>query len=565
MPPAILGHGAGQGSTTLAAASAFDSTGATGLYVFVGYFAPGPIVVSDTYGNTWTLEHTAAGVANIAVYSCSSPTTGSGHVVQVSSGSPTYPVIFALAASGTAGYSFTAFSDAQTSGASTIAPGALTPSASNALLLYALASGGGGASVDIGTGLDTEGFIGGTSFAGMSAYAMLATPSSWNPTFSYSPAYSTAVIGVLQPSSLANGISVDSAAQFVITASQPAVSVDAAAQFVITASQPAVSVDAAAQFVVTDKRPALSIDYAAQFVVLRAVHSYTASLSDSISGTDGYSAAREVHGTLSDSLTTADSFSFATPGAGSITDTSAVVDSYSAVLLPAPPSAPAVSIDDYLELVTSEHRTRARFIETVKLVCQGHVDNIWAVLSLSTAFDLDTAVGSQLDVVGEWVGVSRFVPEPLVGVYFSLDSAPLGLDLGYLQGPYDPTQGLVELNDATFRLLLRARIASNNWDGTIPSAMRALLTLFANSETPGAQIFIQDDGGMRMTFAAAGQPPGAAFLSILANGLLGLKPSGVGADYIQTSVASAPLFGLDVSNGYIDGLDVGALGVVIIP
>ncbi|MGC7970039.1 DUF2612 domain-containing protein, partial [Salmonella enterica] len=68
-------------------------------------------------------------------------------------------------------------------------------------------------------------------------------------------------------------------------------------------------------------------------------------------------------------------------------------------------------------------------------------------------FDLDQAIGVQLDAVGEWVGISRNITVPLAGVYFSFDIAGLGFDQGVWKGPFDPDTGLTTLDDDTYRLL----------------------------------------------------------------------------------------------------------------
>lgn len=220
-------------------------------------------------------------------------------------------------------------------------------------------------------------------------------------------------------------------------------------------------------------------------------------------------------------------------------------------------------VTDYTNLITSEHNQAPNFVATVALIAQAFVDQQNVALSLPGLYDLDVAVGAQLDAVGLWVGVSRFVSEPLTGVYFELDSDPLGLDRGYLEGPFDPPDGLVSLDDDTYRILIRARIIANHWDGTIANAMPALTELFLNSATPDALIFIQDNMDMSMTFAISGQSPGAAVLGLLATNALGIKPATVRVNYTQTSVYGGPIFGLDMENAYVSGLDVGALGIAI--
>jgi hypothetical protein len=84
-------------------------------------------------------------------------------------------------------------------------------------------------------------------------------------------------------------------------------------------------------------------------------------------------------------------------------------------------------------------------------------------------FDLDQAAGDQLDIIGLWVGVGRRVKTPPIGVYFSLDIVSVGFDQGVWQGPFDPSMGITLLDDDTYRLLIRAKIGANHWDGTLAS------------------------------------------------------------------------------------------------
>jgi hypothetical protein len=153
------------------------------------------------------------------------------------------------------------------------------------------------------------------------------------------------------------------------------------------------------------------------------------------------------------------------------------------------------SASDYTSLITSEHSGKPNFSAMVAAVAQCFADQINVMQSIPAAFDLDTAVGVQLDAVGLWAGITRQLKLPL-NVYFSLDTANLGFDQGSWQGPFDPSAGLVSLDDATFRTLIRAKIAANSWDGTIPGAAAAYSNLFNGS---GSYIFIQDNMDMTMT------------------------------------------------------------------
>jgi hypothetical protein len=135
-------------------------------------------------------------------------------------------------------------------------------------------------------------------------------------------------------------------------------------------------------------------------------------------------------------------------------------------------------VTDYTGLVTSEHADKPNFMAMVGGVAQAFVDIQNQLSATPPAFDLDSAVGVQLDAVGLWVGVTRNVSTPLTGVYFSLDTVGLGFDQGVWQGPFDPTTGVVSLDDDTYRLLIRAKIGANSWDGTLGTSAAILNTIF---------------------------------------------------------------------------------------
>jgi len=215
-------------------------------------------------------------------------------------------------------------------------------------------------------------------------------------------------------------------------------------------------------------------------------------------------------------------------------------------------------ITPWLKLVTSQHANKPNFMAMLSMVLQPLADIIEVAKSMPGLFDLDDAVGDQLDKVGIWVGVTRDIDVPLSGVYFALDTAGVGLDEGTLKGPFDPTAGLVVLADEQFRTLIRARIAANHWDGTIPGAYRIWDTLFAST---GFSILIQDGGDGSFIMALTGGVPDAVTAALFTGGFLALKPAGFGVSfYIVPAIADAPYFGLDIENSAIAGLDVGTFG-----
>ena len=93
-----------------------------------------------------------------------------------------------------------------------------------------------------------------------------------------------------------------------------------------------------------------------------------------------------------------------------------------------------MSADDYLALITSEHRHRPKF-EAVVAGLAGPFVEMQAMLErMRTLHDIDTATGVHLDRAGDWSGRSRYVAIPLENVYFSWGVEGLGWNEGYWKG-----------------------------------------------------------------------------------------------------------------------------------
>ncbi|MDB5444985.1 MAG: hypothetical protein JWQ97_302 [Phenylobacterium sp.] len=210
----------------------------------------------------------------------------------------------------------------------------------------------------------------------------------------------------------------------------------------------------------------------------------------------------------------------------------------------------------YTDLITSEHADKVRFVATVDASTKPFADLAAVLDAMSGAFDLDSAVGAQLDIVGQWVGISRQVVIPIAAAYFSWDTAGLGWDRGFWRRPFDPTQGITSLPDEPYRTLLRATVALNQWDGTLPSAQAAIAPVFPNNP-----VAISDNQNMTMTVIVSGPSPDPVTVALLTGGYLALRPGCIGISYLFSSAPPAPVFGWDVVNSYFGGWDQGAWGV----
>lgn len=216
----------------------------------------------------------------------------------------------------------------------------------------------------------------------------------------------------------------------------------------------------------------------------------------------------------------------------------------------------------YTGLITSEHADKPKFKAVIETLTAGFVDTQNLDNSMPALFSIDTAVGSQLDAVGIWIGFSRTLSVPLTGVYFSWDdTALLGWDSGSWQSVTDSPTGLITLPDDSYRRLLWSKIAANHWDSTIPGAIQVFLSVFN-----GAQLIIlQDLQDMSFILGFVGAPLTAADQALLTHGYITLKPAGVHIAAIALPVAPGPLFAWDVLSTTLNGWEAGQWALEIQP
>ena len=223
----------------------------------------------------------------------------------------------------------------------------------------------------------------------------------------------------------------------------------------------------------------------------------------------------------------------------------------------------------YTELITNYHATKPKFFDHIDLSTRPLIDISTATRGLVSAFDIDTAVGVQLDILGLWIGRSRIVSQPISGVYFSLDIDGLGFDRGVWQGPYDPDSGYTTLSDETYRIILKAKIAINNWDGrndSLPPILDAAL------EGSGLKMQIVDNQEMTISIWVFPETDisnvSLELIAAIRQGYLTVKAAGVWVGSIEIPAVETPsegnrFFGFDMDNEYIAGFDDGAWGELL--
>ncbi|MBC8947235.1 DUF2612 domain-containing protein [Xenorhabdus indica] len=212
---------------------------------------------------------------------------------------------------------------------------------------------------------------------------------------------------------------------------------------------------------------------------------------------------------------------------------------------------------DYLKLITPQHRDSPKFVAHVDLITRLLSDITQSTLQLNEAFSLDKAVGVQLDAVGEWIGLSRYVKTPIVGVYFSLDTEAVGFDQGSWKRKYDSDSGFTELDDETYRTLLRVKIEANHWDGSGEMLESIYQRILPDSKTT---LFFVDNQNMTMDVFMTGGVIPEVIKAVIRQGYLNIKPEAVRVNnYINS--AHCGLFGFDIQHDVIAGFDTGGWAV----
>lgn len=179
----------------------------------------------------------------------------------------------------------------------------------------------------------------------------------------------------------------------------------------------------------------------------------------------------------------------------------------------------------YLNLITSEYRQSPNFMAWLQAALQPIDDLTTCLAQVPPSFDIDNALGPQLDILGQIAGAARAVS-------------------------FQPSNGVSPiLDDATYRILLKAKIAHNHWDGRINS----LYPIWRNLFPGGGSIIVQDAQNMTATVIISGTFS-SILVDLITHGLIVPRPEGVLFNYV---LSQTPVLGFDLSNTYVAGFDLG--------
>lgn len=196
-------------------------------------------------------------------------------------------------------------------------------------------------------------------------------------------------------------------------------------------------------------------------------------------------------------------------------------------------------IDYYTNLLIIQYHEKIKAKATIQaLITALLADGL--ILDVDRAFDLDTAVGAQLDTIGKYVGVDRFynVTDPID--YFALtpydevdpethdkygfslySSFPSGVGNGTVTYNTIVTIGN-RLNDDDYRILLKLKIARNYSNHSHKSINDILFEFFASD------VYADSPNDMTMTFNITPDAPLGIIQAAIQKNILP-RPMGVSA------------------------------------
>lgn len=208
--------------------------------------------------------------------------------------------------------------------------------------------------------------------------------------------------------------------------------------------------------------------------------------------------------------------------------------------------------NEYTDLIAGYHVGKERYTAWVFTLTEPLRIARERLAAMREDFDVDTAIGAQLDAVGVRVGVSRNLPMTLTDVYFALDDVDgIGLDLGVWKGVYDPVDGTTTLGDETYRAVIKAKIAQNHWDGTRGSLPDFLGEVLGQFGQPAKVLDLEDLDTMHVVLHLTKDTTPPIVWELFSRRIIDVTAAGVSVDLVDNN----PWFGFDYETASVKGLD----------
>lgn len=185
-----------------------------------------------------------------------------------------------------------------------------------------------------------------------------------------------------------------------------------------------------------------------------------------------------------------------------------------------------MAVSDYTGLISGEHATKPKFIAWLTAALQV-VDDIQTFLAgLYSAYDIDNAVGAQLDTLGLILNQPRRVT-------------------------FQPSDGVsANLDDVTYRILLKSKVAFIHFDGTLSALYTLFQTALGNT---GLYFGVQDNQNMTYQVVVFGATT-SIIKDLIEHGYIIPRPEGVS---LTVNVTTNKVFAFGVETDVFGGFGEG--------
>lgn len=196
------------------------------------------------------------------------------------------------------------------------------------------------------------------------------------------------------------------------------------------------------------------------------------------------------------------------------------------------------TIEYYKDLILYQYINKPKATETIKLLAKQAIADLLPI-SVNDAFDIDTAIGSQLDIIGEYVGFDRVIQSAIIRDYltFQEQEAAISDTLGFTDYNslllnvsasfynYINALGTTSyLIDDEYRLLLKLKSYTNRSTNSAEDIAGILYTYF------GPDLILFDQFDMTISYfvnASIARIVGIAYQESLLPKPMGVQISGV--------------------------------------
>ena len=208
------------------------------------------------------------------------------------------------------------------------------------------------------------------------------------------------------------------------------------------------------------------------------------------------------------------------------------------------------TIEYYKDLLLYQYINQPNARLVIGLLCSQAIADLLPI-SINEAFDIDTAVGPQLDIIGEYIGVNRTINVTLSRDYFTFEDTVIPASTLYGFTDYtdsalnanvtfyeyvDTSKTTSALIDSEYRILLKLKSLCNVSNNSLSEINKILYDFF------GTDIVVFDQLDMTMSYFVKSNI--SRIISIANSQNLLPKPAGVFIG-VFTSIDVAKLWGLN--------------------